>query len=102
MFQYVREVPVWVFAGPRASPVAEDILKAKGVEVFRVDGKDGRAIGRSGLGAVMGSKNLKAVVVRGTRTFPIADEPGLNQYLKDLRKEAQAQAPRQSRGRPTP
>jgi diaminohydroxyphosphoribosylaminopyrimidine deaminase / 5-amino-6-(5-phosphoribosylamino)uracil reductase len=37
-----REVPVWVFAGPGASPVAEDILKAKGVEVFRVDAKDGR------------------------------------------------------------
>ncbi len=52
-----------------------------------VDGKDGRAIGRAGLGAVMGSKNLKAVAVRGTRTFPIADEPGLSAYLKDLRKE---------------
>src|SRR5207244_2714704 len=52
-----------------------------------VDGKDGRAVGRAGLGAVMGSKNLKAIAVRGTRTFPIADEPGLNQYLKDLRKE---------------
>src|SRR5262245_57688607 len=37
-----REVPVWVFAGPGASPVAEDILKAKGVEVFRVAAKDGR------------------------------------------------------------
>ena len=35
----------------------------------------------------MGSKNLKAIVVRGTGTFPIADEPGLNAYLKDLRKE---------------
>jgi aldehyde:ferredoxin oxidoreductase len=52
-----------------------------------IDGKDGRAIGRSGLGAVMGSKNLKAVAVRGTGTFPIADEPGLNAYLKDVRKE---------------
>src|SRR5258708_37983708 len=32
------------------------------------DGKDARAVGRSGLGAVMGSKNLKAVAVRGTMT----------------------------------
>src|SRR5512137_2289929 len=34
-----------------------------------------RAAGRSGVGAVMGSKNLKAVAVRGTRTdtFRIAD-----------------------------
>jgi diaminohydroxyphosphoribosylaminopyrimidine deaminase / 5-amino-6-(5-phosphoribosylamino)uracil reductase len=37
-----REVPVWVFGGASASPVAEDILKAKGVEVFRVEAKDGR------------------------------------------------------------
>ena len=37
-----REVPVWVFGAKGASPVAEDILKAKGVEVFRVDAQDGR------------------------------------------------------------
>src|SRR5258708_39345029 len=35
----------------------------------------------------MGWKHLKAVAVGGTRTFPIADEPGLNGYLKDLRKD---------------
>jgi aldehyde:ferredoxin oxidoreductase len=52
-----------------------------------VDGKDGRAVGRSGLGAVMGSKNLKAIAVRGTLNFPIADAAGLNDYLKELRKE---------------
>jgi diaminohydroxyphosphoribosylaminopyrimidine deaminase/5-amino-6-(5-phosphoribosylamino)uracil reductase len=37
-----RETPTWVFAAGGASPVAEDILKAKGVEVFRVAAKDGR------------------------------------------------------------
>jgi diaminohydroxyphosphoribosylaminopyrimidine deaminase/5-amino-6-(5-phosphoribosylamino)uracil reductase len=37
-----REVPVWVFGAQGASPMAEDILKAKGVEVFRVEAKDGR------------------------------------------------------------
>jgi diaminohydroxyphosphoribosylaminopyrimidine deaminase/5-amino-6-(5-phosphoribosylamino)uracil reductase len=37
-----REAPVWVFGANGASPVAEDILKAKGVEVFRVDADDGR------------------------------------------------------------
>lgn len=31
-----------------------------------------RAAGRSGVGAVMGSKNLKAIVVRGTRGVPVA------------------------------
>lgn len=33
-----------------------------------------RAAGRGGVGAVMGSKNLKAVVVKGTRNVPLFDE----------------------------
>ena len=31
-------------------------------------------LGRTGMGAVMGSKNLKAIVVRGTGKIPVADE----------------------------
>jgi len=34
----------------------------------------GRVAGRTGMGAVMGSKNLKAVVVRGSRKVPLARE----------------------------
>jgi aldehyde:ferredoxin oxidoreductase len=37
------------------------------------DGKDGRAAGRCGMGAVMGSKNLKAIVVYGTGSVPVSD-----------------------------
>jgi aldehyde:ferredoxin oxidoreductase len=33
----------------------------------------GRMAGRTGMGAVMGSKNLKAVAVRGRRAIPVAD-----------------------------
>jgi aldehyde:ferredoxin oxidoreductase len=33
----------------------------------------GRQAGRTGLGAVMGSKNLKAVAIRGTHSIPVAD-----------------------------
>ncbi|MDO8715511.1 MAG: aldehyde ferredoxin oxidoreductase family protein, partial [Dehalococcoidales bacterium] len=36
--------------------------------------KRGAAAGRSGLGAVMGSKKLKAVAVRGNQRVPIADK----------------------------
>lgn len=43
-----------------------------------------RAAGRSGLGAVMGSKNLKAVVVRGNKGIGVAD--------KDLFQEAVLEA----------
>ncbi len=37
----------------------------------------GRAAGRSGLGAVMGSKRLKAVAARGAGPVPIADPEGM-------------------------
>jgi aldehyde:ferredoxin oxidoreductase len=43
----------------------------------------GRAAGRSGLGAVMGSKKLKAVAVKGTLKVPQADE----EKVKELRKK---------------
>jgi aldehyde:ferredoxin oxidoreductase len=33
---------------------------------------EGRAGGRPGMGAVMGSKNLKAIVVKGTKNIPVA------------------------------
>ncbi len=33
----------------------------------------GRQAGRGGVGAVMGSKKLKAIAVRGTKTIPVAD-----------------------------
>lgn len=42
-----------------------------------------RAAGRGGLGAVMGCKNLKAVVVRGTGRVDVADEEKLSQALND-------------------
>ncbi|MBI4322568.1 MAG: aldehyde ferredoxin oxidoreductase family protein [Chloroflexi bacterium] len=38
------------------------------------DGRMGRAAARCGFGAVMGSKNLKAIVVRGTRKLDFSDE----------------------------
>lgn len=43
----------------------------------------GSVAARSGLGAVMGSKNLKAVVVKGSMKVPLADEA----RLKEMRKK---------------
>ncbi|MEW6262875.1 MAG: aldehyde ferredoxin oxidoreductase family protein [Thermodesulfobacteriota bacterium] len=42
-----------------------------------------RAAGRSGVGAVMGSKNLKAVAVYGRRQVPLADAEGFNAYCRE-------------------
>ncbi|TES99825.1 MAG: aldehyde ferredoxin oxidoreductase [Promethearchaeota archaeon] len=46
---------------------------------------EGRYIGRAGLGAVMGSKNLKAIAIHGTHRVQIAD----NKIGKELLKEAE-------------
>lgn len=47
----------------------------------------GRAAGRSGVGAVMGSKNLKAVAVRGTKGVTVADPLGFRDAVLVAQKE---------------
>ncbi len=47
-----------------------------------------RAAARSGLAAVMGSKKLKAVVVKGKMDVPMHDEKGAKQLRKEILKEA--------------
>lgn len=47
-----------------------------------------RAAGRSGLGAVMGSKKLKAIVVKGGMQVPVADPELLKQLRKETLKKA--------------
>lgn len=47
-----------------------------------INGKN-RANGRTGMGAVMGSKNLKAVAVRGTGKPEIADRTAFNAIVKE-------------------
>ncbi|WP_455140077.1 aldehyde ferredoxin oxidoreductase family protein [Candidatus Hodarchaeum mangrovi] len=46
----------------------------------------GRIAARSGLGAVMGSKNLKAIVVSGTKDIPVSDPDGLTELRKLVNK----------------
>jgi aldehyde:ferredoxin oxidoreductase len=51
---------------------------------------EGRAAGRPGMGAVMGSKNLKAIVVKGTKDIPVAEPEAMKELghsdLKKVRK----------------
>lgn len=46
-----------------------------------------RAAGRSGVGAVMGSKNLKAIAVRGTQGVSIAQPQAFMKAMWDMRKK---------------
>ncbi len=53
--------------------------------------QEGRGGGRPGIGAVMGSKNLKAIAIRGNKELPVADmtelkELGMESYKKILAK----------------
>ncbi|MEW5908976.1 MAG: aldehyde ferredoxin oxidoreductase family protein [Thermodesulfobacteriota bacterium] len=43
-----------------------------------------RAAGRSGVGAVMGDKKLKAVAVRGSGRIPLSDPEGFNAFNKEI------------------
>jgi len=55
-----------------------------------------RAAGRSGVGAVMGSKNLKAVVVKGKGRIPLANPDRFNEFNKEILgvfKESVKEAP---------
>src|SRR5258708_5888298 len=54
-----------------------------------------RAAGRSGVGAVMGSKNLKAIAVRGTGPVTIARPPGDFPALGSMQKQLADSAGRQ-------
>ena len=81
----------------------EDILKAELGKEVRVAGigpageelslisaiinNKGRAAARSGLGAVMGAKKLKAIAATGTTEVPVTDK----EKIKSLRKEYLAQ-----------
>ncbi len=47
------------------------------VKFANVISQEGRGGGRPGMGAVMGSKNLKAVAIKGTKELPAADMTGL-------------------------
>lgn len=51
------------------------------------DGLEARAVGRTGLGAVMGSKNLKAIAVYGNNRAEVAKKNELKQLTKKLAPE---------------
>lgn len=57
----------------RIGPAGENLVRFAGLNVDTF-----RHFGRLGLGAVLGSKNLKAIVVDGTKTYPIGDHKAYN------------------------
>ncbi|WZL71633.1 aldehyde ferredoxin oxidoreductase family protein [Clostridiaceae bacterium 35-E11] len=63
-------------AGEKLVPIAS----------IMVGGVETRAAGRSGFGALMGSKNLKALVVKGTKNLPIYDKEKLVNLTREFNR----------------
>lgn len=59
----------------RIGPAGENLVRFASII------HSGGAAARSGVGAVMGSKNLKAIAVRGTRGITIADRAGFTRAI---------------------
>ena len=77
--------------GAMIGPAGENLVLFASI---MTDGVHGRAIGRCGLGAVMGSKYLKAVIAKGTKTVDIADPTGISALQKELAPLMNADLPK--------
>ncbi|MFC2031639.1 aldehyde ferredoxin oxidoreductase family protein, partial [Chloroflexota bacterium] len=56
------------------------------VPMANVRGDESHSAGRCGLGAVLGSKNIKAIVAEGTARPPVADAEGLKAAAQEARE----------------
>ncbi len=71
--------------GPGLSVSCIGVAGEKQIRYACVMNDKGRAAGRCGMGALMGSKNLKAVVVTGNAKAAVADEAKISALTKQLR-----------------
>jgi formate dehydrogenase major subunit len=98
----VRLISAEEWMGRSAAEAADGIRRTLGAEfrvsaigpagenqvLFATVSNDGRHAGRGGLGAVMGSKRLKAIAVRGSRPTPLADASGVLALARNLSQES--------------
>ncbi|MDD2276435.1 MAG: aldehyde ferredoxin oxidoreductase family protein [Smithellaceae bacterium] len=73
-------------AGGKASTACIGMGGEKLLKFAGIMNDEGRTAGRCGLGALMGSKNLKAVVVSGNRKAEPADGEGLKKLIEEARE----------------
>ena len=66
-------------------PAGENLIK-----FATIVSQEGRAGGRPGMGAVMGSKNLKAIVIEGSSSIPLADPNEMKKLAADGYREVLA------------
>lgn len=73
-------------------PAGEFLLAAASIQTTDLDGRPCRAAGRGGLGAVMGAKGLKAIIVSrsGKSADPLADPEAFKAAAKNYAKAVKA------------
>jgi aldehyde:ferredoxin oxidoreductase len=71
-------------AEPKARVACIGVAGENLVKMAAVMNDHGRAAGRTGMGAVMGSKNLKAIAVRGKARVPLADPEGFKAVVREI------------------
>jgi aldehyde:ferredoxin oxidoreductase len=65
------------------------------VRLASIFSDDGRAAGRTGLGAVMGSKNLKAIAIEGNQKIEVVNENRFNEIKREMLKRISEKKPLQ-------
>lgn len=81
---------------PQLKVASIGIAGEKGVHYACIVNDLHRAAGRSGVGAVMGAKNLKAIAVRGTKGVQVDDPKAFMQIVKETNKMLAESTGRQS------
>ena len=69
---------------PKARVACIGVAGENLVKMAAVMNDHGRAAGRTGMGAVMGSKNLKAIAVRGKARVPLANPAALKSVAREI------------------
>ncbi len=69
---------------PKARVLCIGPAGERGVKMAAVMNDHGRAAGRTGMGAVMGAKNLKAVALRGSAQVSLADPEGFKATVREI------------------
>ncbi|MEM2029697.1 MAG: aldehyde ferredoxin oxidoreductase N-terminal domain-containing protein, partial [Candidatus Bathyarchaeia archaeon] len=72
------------------------------VRLSSIISDNGRAAGRCGLGAVMGSKNLKAIAIRGTKDVTVAKPDEFLEFVKEFHERMKGPATKKYRTLGTP
>jgi aldehyde:ferredoxin oxidoreductase len=71
---------------PKARVACIGLAGENQVPMAAIMNDHGRAAGRTGMGAVMGAKNLKAIGVRGSAQVPLADPEGFKGVVREIAK----------------